>query len=38
MEAATVIGPAGRGLTRSTLYDESGEVGTATQTLFVAPR
>ncbi|GGO77226.1 thioesterase family protein [Nonomuraea cavernae] len=38
MDATTVIGPAGRGLTRSTLYDESGEVGTATQTLFVAPR
>ncbi|TMR95164.1 thioesterase family protein [Nonomuraea basaltis] len=38
MDAETVIGPAGRGLTRSTLYDETGEVGTATQTLFVAPR
>ncbi|WP_084963804.1 thioesterase family protein [Thermoactinospora rubra] len=38
MDAATVIGPAGRGLTRSTLYDELGEVGVATQTLFVAPR
>ncbi|MFC4112117.1 thioesterase family protein [Nonomuraea zeae] len=38
MDAVTVIGPSGRGLTRSTLYDESGEVGTATQTLFVAPR
>ncbi|NUW30686.1 thioesterase family protein [Nonomuraea sp. SMC257] len=38
MDAATVVGPSGRGLTRSTLYDESGEVGTATQTLFVAPR
>ena len=38
MDAATVIGPAGRGLTRSTLYDESGEIGMATQTLFVAPR
>ncbi|MFG1705943.1 thioesterase family protein [Nonomuraea sp. M3C6] len=38
MDAATVIGPSGRGLTRSTLYDEYGEVGTATQTLFVAPR
>ncbi|NBE99914.1 thioesterase family protein [Nonomuraea sp. KC401] len=38
MESATVLGPAGRGLTRSTLYDENGEVGTATQTLFVAPR
>ncbi|MEU6709836.1 acyl-CoA thioesterase domain-containing protein [Nonomuraea sp. NPDC046802] len=35
---ATVIGPSGRGLTRSTLYDETGELGTATQTLFVAPR
>ncbi|GGT10514.1 thioesterase family protein [Nonomuraea sp. WAC 01424] len=38
MDAATAIGPSGRGLTRSTLYDELGEVGTATQTLFVAPR
>ncbi|MEV0619204.1 thioesterase family protein [Nonomuraea sp. NPDC050404] len=38
MDAATVIGPSGRGLTRSTLYDASGEIGTATQTLFVAPR
>lgn len=38
LDAATAIGPSGRGLTRSTLYDESGEVGTATQTLFVAPR
>jgi hypothetical protein len=38
MDAETVIGPSGRGLTRSTLYDETGEVGTATQTLFVAPR
>ncbi|NUR91995.1 MAG: thioesterase family protein, partial [Nonomuraea sp.] len=38
MDAATVIGPSGRGLTRSTLYDETGEVGSATQTLFVAPR
>lgn len=38
MDAATVIGPSGRGLTRSTLYDETGEIGTATQTLFVAPR
>ncbi|WP_336213517.1 thioesterase family protein [Nonomuraea sp. LPB2021202275-12-8] len=38
MDAETVIGPSGRGLTRTTLYDQSGEVGTATQTLFVAPR
>ncbi|MEV0384068.1 thioesterase family protein [Nonomuraea sp. NPDC050643] len=38
MDATTVIGPSGRGLTRSTLYDETGELGTATQTLFVAPR
>ncbi|NUP66535.1 MAG: thioesterase family protein [Nonomuraea sp.] len=38
MDASTVIGPSGRGLTRSTLYDEIGEVGAATQTLFVAPR
>ncbi|WP_327590267.1 thioesterase family protein [Nonomuraea sp. NBC_00507] len=38
MDAETVIGPSGRGLTRSTLYDEAGQVGTATQTLFVAPR
>ncbi|MER6946054.1 thioesterase family protein [Nonomuraea sp. NPDC000554] len=38
MDAATVIGPSGRGLTRSTLFDQDGEVGTATQTLFVAPR
>ncbi|SEG42152.1 Thioesterase-like superfamily protein [Nonomuraea solani] len=38
MDATTVIGPGGRGLTRSTLYDETGELGTATQTLFVTPR
>lgn len=38
MDAATVIGPSGRGLTRSTLYDSAGEIGAATQTLFVAPR
>ncbi|MEV4803815.1 thioesterase family protein [Nonomuraea sp. NPDC049421] len=38
MDAQTVVGPSGRGLTRSTLYDESGEIGAATQTLFVAPR
>jgi hypothetical protein len=38
LDAATTIGPTGRGLTRTTLFDESGEVGTATQTLFVAPR
>ncbi|MFI7224354.1 thioesterase family protein [Nonomuraea angiospora] len=38
MNAATVVGPSGRGLTRSTLYDGTGEVGTAIQTLFVAPR
>ncbi|MGV9381764.1 thioesterase family protein [Nonomuraea sp. NPDC003707] len=38
MDAATVVGPSGRGLTRSTLYDGTGEVGTAIQTLFVAPR
>lgn len=30
--------PRGRGLTRTTLFDQSGEVGTATQTLFVEPR
>jgi hypothetical protein len=38
MDAATVVGPSGRGLTWSTLYDGTGEVGTAIQTLFVAPR
>ncbi|MGW0479994.1 thioesterase family protein [Nonomuraea sp. NPDC003214] len=38
LDAATAIGPSGRGLTRSTLYDLDGEVGSATQTLFVAPR
>ncbi|MGW3343624.1 thioesterase family protein [Nonomuraea rubra] len=38
MEAETVIGPSGRGLTRSTLFDVAGEIGAATQTLFVAPR
>ncbi|GAA5060306.1 thioesterase family protein [Thermocatellispora tengchongensis] len=38
LDAATTIGPAGCGLTRTTLYDRSGEVGQATQTLFVAPR
>ncbi|WP_169950156.1 thioesterase family protein [Microbispora sp. H11081] len=38
LDAATTIGPQGRGLTRTTLFDQSGEVGTATQTLFVGPR
>lgn len=38
MDAETVVGPSGRGLTRSALFDELGEVGAATQTLFVAPR
>jgi hypothetical protein len=38
MDAATTIGPIGRGLTRTTLFDQNGELGTATQTLFVAPR
>jgi hypothetical protein len=38
LDAATTVGPSGRGLTRTTLYDEQGEVGQAAQTLFVAPR
>ncbi len=38
MDSSTVIGPSGRGLTRSTLFDQDGEVGAAAQTLFVAPR
>ncbi|MDA0632466.1 thioesterase family protein [Nonomuraea sp. MCN248] len=38
MDAETVVGPSGRGLTRSTLYDSHGEVGSASQTLFVGPR
>ncbi|NRQ31060.1 thioesterase family protein [Nonomuraea sp. NN258] len=38
LDAATAIGPAGRGLTTSALFDEKGQVGTASQTLFVAPR
>ncbi|MFI6708553.1 thioesterase family protein [Nonomuraea sp. NPDC050478] len=38
MDAETVVGPSGRGLVRSTLYDSAGEVGSASQTLFVAPR
>jgi hypothetical protein len=38
MDSETVVGPSGRGLTRSTLYDMNGEVGSASQTLFVAPR
>ncbi|MFI6291870.1 thioesterase family protein [Nonomuraea sp. NPDC050790] len=38
MDAETVVGPSGRGLTRSALFDEAGEVGAAVQTLFVAPR
>ncbi|MFI6504332.1 thioesterase family protein [Nonomuraea typhae] len=38
MDAETAVGPSGRGLTRSVLFDEHGEVGGATQTLFVAPR
>ncbi|MFG1942583.1 thioesterase family protein [Nonomuraea sp. NPDC048826] len=38
LDAETVVGPSGRGLSRSTLYDTSGEIGSASQTLFVAPR
>ncbi|GLW07947.1 hypothetical protein Misp01_30770 [Microtetraspora sp. NBRC 13810] len=38
LDSATTIGPAGRGLTRTVLYDETGEIGQAAQTLFVAPR
>ncbi|MBX6387104.1 MAG: thioesterase family protein [Microbispora sp.] len=38
LDAATTIGPRGRGLTRTTLFDQHGEVGAATQTLFVGPR
>ncbi|MFF5212788.1 thioesterase family protein [Streptosporangium sp. NPDC000396] len=38
MDAATTIGPAGCGLTRTRLFDQSGEVGAAGQTLFVEPR
>lgn len=38
LDASTTIGPRGRGLTRTTLFDRLGEVGTATQTLFVGPR
>ncbi|WP_202637930.1 thioesterase family protein [Bailinhaonella thermotolerans] len=38
LDAATEIGPQGRGLTRTGLFDESGEVGVSTQTLFVGLR
>lgn len=38
MEAATSIGPAGRGLARTRLFDAEGEVGASMQTLFVGPR
>lgn len=38
MDATTTIGPSGRGLTRTTLFDQSGEVGSSTQMLYVAPR
>lgn len=38
LEAATAIGPTGRGLTRGTLYDQHGELGLSAQTLFVGPR
>ena len=38
LDAETVVGPSGRGLARSTLYDVDGEIGSASQTLFVSPR
>lgn len=38
MDAATTVGPAGRGLTTTRLFDQSGEVGSSMQTLYVAPR
>jgi hypothetical protein len=38
MRAETIIEPDGIGQTRAELFDEAGYLGTATQTLFVAPR
>jgi hypothetical protein len=38
LDAATTIGPDGSGLCRTRLYDERGDFGSATQTLFVAAR
>lgn len=38
MEAASKVGPSGAGLCRTRLYDDRGDLGSAAQTLFVAPR
>jgi hypothetical protein len=38
MRAETAIEPDGIGQTKADLFDEAGFLGTATQTLFVAPR
>jgi acyl-CoA thioesterase len=38
LDAATTIGPNGSGLCRTRLYDERGDFGGVTQTLFVARR
>jgi hypothetical protein len=38
LDAATTVGPAGSGLCRTRLYDDTGDVGSVVQTLFVARR
>ena len=38
MSARTTIDPDGVGHTHADLFDQSGYIGTAVQTLFVAPR
>lgn len=37
LDAVTVIGHAGAGVCRATLYDETGAIGQSAQSLFVAP-
>jgi Thioesterase-like superfamily len=38
LDAQTTVDPAGVGLSHSTMYDLDGQIGTALQALFVAPR
>jgi Acyl-CoA thioesterase C-terminal domain/Acyl-CoA thioesterase N-terminal domain len=38
LDARTTVDPGGTGLARSTVHDEHGPIGSATQALFVAPR
>jgi Thioesterase-like superfamily len=38
LDAVTTVGPDGSGLCRTRLHDDHGDLGTAAQTLFIAPR